>query len=85
MQNHCVSSTETESGTSTSSTGAASWAGWLAALIGLWVLITPWFWGAPTAGGGLWGGGWLFWSNIISGIVIAILAGYAATTIQSSG
>lgn len=70
-------STDTESGSSqgTSSNGI----GWIAALVGLWVLISPFFWGATT-GSGAWGGGgaWLYWSNIISGIVIAILAGYAA-------
>jgi hypothetical protein len=60
--------------------GGSNGAGWLAALIGIWVLITPFFWGATGSGGGWWGGGgaWLYWSNIISGIVIAILAGYAA-------
>jgi hypothetical protein len=54
-------------------------AGWIAALVGIWVLITPFFWGTAT-GSGAWGGGgaWLYWSNVISGIVIAILAGYSA-------
>lgn len=54
-------------------------AGWITVLVGIWVLITPFFWGA-TGGAGAWGGGgtWLYWSNVISGIVVAILAGYSS-------
>ena len=72
-------STDTESGSS-HGMGGSNGAGWLAALIGLWVVVTPLFWGATGGGGGWWGGGgaWLYWSNITSGIVIAILAGYSA-------
>lgn len=70
-------STDTDSGGS-QGMGGSNGAGWLAALVGIWVLISPFFWGA-TSGTGLWGGGgaWLYWSNVISGIVIAILAGYS--------
>lgn len=70
-------STSSESG-SFQDVGSRSGTGWLAAVIGLWVLVTPLFWGA-TGGGGWWGGGgaWLYWSNIISGTAIAILAGYS--------
>lgn len=61
-------------------------AGWIAALFGVWILITPFFWGGAQ---GAWGGGgaWLYWSNVISGIVIAILAGYSAQSgnTQSGG
>jgi hypothetical protein len=55
-------------------------AGSLAALVGIWVLITPFFWGAMSGPGLAWwggGGAWLYWSNVISGIVVAILAGYS--------
>lgn len=51
-------------------------------VIGLWVVITPWFWGG---GAGLFGEeryliNWLFWSNTVAGLVIAGLAAY--TTLQ---
>ncbi len=49
-------------------------AAWLAALLGLWVLVTPFFWGSGGGGGGF---NWLFWSNVVSGIIIAIVAAYA--------
>ena len=71
-------STDTESGR-TQGTKNSTGAGWLAVLLGLWVLVSPLLWGATGGGGGWWGGGgaWLYWSNIISGIVIAVLAGYS--------
>lgn len=50
-------------------------AAWLAALLGLWVLVTPFFWGSSGGGGG--GFNWLFWSNVVSGIIIAVVAAYA--------
>lgn len=51
-------------------------------LVGLWVVVTPWFWGG---GAGFFGGGgiaidWLFWSNTVAGLVIAGIA--ARTTLQ---
>ena len=67
-------STNTETGRS-EGTGLTKGTGWLAALVGLWVLVTPFF-----LGGGNAGFDWLFWSNVVSGVVIAVLAGYGATT-----
>jgi hypothetical protein len=63
-----------------STSSGNSGAGWLAALVGIWVLITPFFWGAMSGAGLAWwggGGAWLYWSNVISGIIVAILAGYS--------
>ena len=73
-------STEAESGTGLRSTEDGSVAMWVVAPLGLWVLITPFFWGGPNAGGFLnLGGGWLYWSNIVTGVVIAALGAYGAS------
>lgn len=71
---------ETETQTSTRSAGDVSAAGWLLALLGLWVLVTPFFWG-PQNAAGFWdfGGNWLYWSNIVTGIVIAGVAAWIAS------
>lgn len=55
----------------------AEWGGWLAALFGLWVLISPFVLSGNIASGNP------YWINIISGIVVAILAGYAAYTLRT--
>lgn len=57
----------------------AGWAGWIAALFGLWVLVSPF-----VLSGAL-GSGSALYSNVISGIVVAVLAGYAAWTHQADG
>ena len=63
--------------------GTSQWAAWIAAVVGLWVLVTPFFLGGGGGGGAT---NWLFWSNVVSGIVIAVLAGYAGVgTGGSSG
>ncbi|MGA7616029.1 MAG: SPW repeat protein [Thermoanaerobaculia bacterium] len=49
----------------------ASWISWLNALIGLWILVSPWFLGfsiAPEA----------MWNNVLTGIAIIILGGWSA-------
>jgi hypothetical protein len=53
-------------------------------LLGLWVVVTPWFWGG---GAGFFGGdssaiNWLFWSNTIAGLAIAGLSVYTTLQIQ---
>lgn len=94
MRQRWTMSANTET-TSSKRVRSGSTAGWAAVVLGLWVLVTPFFWGVSTGGGawgnigsGVWstvgagagggGGALLYWSNIVSGIVIAILAGYAA-------
>jgi hypothetical protein len=57
---------------------------WVIVLLGLWVMVTPWFWGG---GAGFFGGdriaiNWLFWSNTIAGLVIAGLSVYTSLQIQ---
>lgn len=57
------------------------WAGWLAAIVGLWVLVTAFIWGSGGPGNPT----TLFWSNVAAGLVIAILASYAGAQASSSG
>ena len=55
------------------------WTGWVNVLLGLWVLVTPFFLGQLNATG-FWNfsGGWLYWSNIVTGILIVAFAAYTA-------
>jgi hypothetical protein len=56
--------------------GAAECSGWIAALAGLWVLITP------SALSGSITAGTIMWSNVIVGVIAAILAAYAGYAIE---
>lgn len=69
-----------------------NWAVWIALLFGIWVVLTPLFFGnvtsraipagAPTSGVSAVAVSEvdpLFWSNIIAGIIIVILTAYAGT------
>lgn len=56
----------------------AKWLSWLAALVGLWVLASPFVLSGPIASGTA------MWSNVVAGIVIAVLAAYGAYTIRTS-
>ena len=71
-------STDTRTATDVDETEDGSTAMWVVAVLGLWVLVTPFFWGQLNASG-FWNfsGGWLYWSNIVTGIVITALAAYA--------
>jgi len=57
----------------------ASWSGWLAALFGLWVLVSPFVLA------GSFGTGSAMYSTVISGIVVTVLAAYEATSLQRAG
>lgn len=46
------------------------WANWVAILAGLWVIISPFVLTAANS---------LKWSNVISGIVVAVLVYYGTT------
>lgn len=72
-------STETGAGTDVRSTDGESAVMWIVALLGVWIFVTPFFLGGPDAGG-VWnfGGGWLYWSNILTGILVAALGAYGA-------
>lgn len=48
---------------------------WVVVILGLWVIVTPFFLG----GGSTDSFDWLLWSNIVSGMLIAILAGFVAS------
>ena len=52
--------------------GVAWWSGWVAALAGLWVLVSPF-----VLAGGL-GSGSPRYSNVIAGLVALVLSAYAA-------
>lgn len=47
---------------------------WFVVLLGLWVIVTPFF-----LGGSVYGFNWLLWSNLVTGILIAIFAGFVAS------
>lgn len=47
------------------------WASWLAALIGIWVILSPWVYGYA-------GEHWM-WSSIVAGICMLVLGVWSAT------
>lgn len=53
------------------------WASWLDALIGLWMIISPWVYGY---GGEAW-----MWNAIVVGIIIFVLGAWSATASGMSG
>ncbi|MEF8812979.1 MAG: SPW repeat protein [Halovenus sp.] len=53
------------------------WASWLAALVGLWVLVSPF-----VLSGSI-GDGTPMWSNVVAGGVAFILAAYAGYCLHS--
>lgn len=53
----------------------STWLGWITVVLGLWVIVSPFIWGDNSATSV----NWLLWSNIVSGMLIAILAGFVAT------
>lgn len=63
---------------SASESQTLEWAGWIAALFGLWILVSPFVLTGSITGGNP------YWSNIISGIVVAVLAGYAAYGLRTT-
>jgi hypothetical protein len=65
---------EEETDDSEAATGS-TWPGWVAVILGLWVIVTPFFLGGGSANAF----NWLLWSNIVSGLLIAIFAGFVAS------
>lgn len=58
--------------------GIAAWPDWLAALVGLWVLVSPFLLrGAITEGTP-------YWSNIVAGLVILLLAAYSVYEVRGT-
>ncbi|HWH51483.1 MAG TPA: SPW repeat protein [Gemmatimonadaceae bacterium] len=51
--------------------GARPWAAWIDALIGIWMIISPWIYGYA-------GGGWM-WNSIIVGVIMLVLGVWSAT------
>lgn len=56
-------------------TAKGGWPGWVVVILGLWVIVTPFFLGGSSGNSF----NWLLWSNIVSGLLIAILAGFFAS------
>jgi len=48
------------------------WASWLNALIGIWLIISPWVYGFA-------GSGWM-WNSIVVGIIMLVLGFWAASS-----
>lgn len=53
------------------------WGSWLAALVGLWVLMSPFVLSGPI------GGGTPMYSNAIAGVVVLVLAAVGASAIRA--
>lgn len=69
--------TEQPSSVTTESGSLAKWASWLAGLVGLWVLVSPFVLeGTITEGNPM-------WSNVVGGLVILVLGAYGAFAIRS--
>lgn len=71
--------TERSTPVTTGNESSAKWTSWLAALVGLWVLVTPFVLSGPI------GTGTVFWSNVVGGAIVAIFAAYTAYTLRSTG
>lgn len=70
--------TEDASTVTTESGSLAKWANWIAALIGLWVLVSPFILSGSIAEGSA------LWSTVAAGLVILILAAYGAYSIRTA-
>lgn len=63
----------------TAETGSlAKWSSWLAALVGLWVLVSPFVLTGTIASGTA------MWSNVVAGVLVLVLAAYGAYEHRSS-
>lgn len=68
-----------QTSTVTTETGSlAAGASGLAALVGLWVLVSPFVLSGPFASGTA------MWSTVVAGVLIAVLAAYGAYAIRTS-
>jgi hypothetical protein len=56
-------------------TTEGGWPEWVVVILGLWVIVTPFFFGGSSGSSF----NWLLWSNLVSGLLIAILAGFFAS------
>lgn len=57
--------------------GTGRWMSWLNALIGIWLIISPWVYGTA-------GQGWM-WNSIVLGIIVLVLGACAAMASGSEG
>lgn len=70
--------TEQASTVSTDYGSLAKWGSWLAALVGLWVVVSPFVLTGSIADGTP------MWSNGLAGIVVLVLAAFGAYTVRTS-
>lgn len=69
--------TERQSTVSSPSVSLGKYASWLAALVGLWVLVSPF------VISGSFGGGTAMYSTIVSGVVVLVLSAFGAYSVRS--
>lgn len=62
----------------TESGSLAKWGSWLAALVGLWVVASPFVLDGTAASGTA------MWSNVVAGAVVLILGAFSAYTIRTA-
>lgn len=70
--------TEQASGVTTDSASLARWSSWLAALVGLWVLASPFVLSGPISSGTV------LWSNVVSGALVLVLAAFGAYEVRTA-
>lgn len=58
-------------GAETAENTPGEWGGWLAALLGLWLLVSPFVLSGPITAGAPMG------STVVAGVLVAVLAAYA--------
>lgn len=71
--------TERAKTVTTESGSLAKWASWLAGVVGLWVLASPFVLDGSV------GSGTPMWSNVAAGIVILVLAAFGAYALRADG
>lgn len=70
--------TEQASATTSEPALLAKWSSWLAALVGLWVFVSPFVLTGPIASGTA------MWSALLSGIAILVLGAFGAYELRTS-
>lgn len=66
-------------GAETAANTPAEWGGWIAALVGLWLLVSPFVLSGSFTDGTAMG------STVVAGLVVAILAAYAGYDLHTAG
>lgn len=59
--------------------GTDTWTSWVVAILGLWILVSPFVMSGDI------GTGAVMWSNVLSGAIVLILGGWEAYEAQQAG